>query len=185
MTSPRRAVFLDRDGVLDRAIVRNGKPHPPASVEELEIPDEVLPALERAKEAGFVLVGVTNQPNVARGTTSRETVEAINRRLLASLPLDDLLVCYHDDGDRCDCRKPLPGLLLAAAAAHGVDPARSFMIGDRWRDVEAGRRAGCRTVWIDCGYREDWPVAPPDRVARSLTEAIDHILNDSSPTATP
>jgi D-glycero-D-manno-heptose 1,7-bisphosphate phosphatase len=175
----KRAVFLDRDGVLDRAIVRDGKPYPPASVAELDIPDDVLPALQRALAAGFVLVGVTNQPDVARGTTTRETVEAINRRLMASLPLAEMFVCYHDDRDRCECRKPLPGLILQAAAKYGVDPARSFMIGDRWRDVEAGRRAGCRTIWIDCGYREDWPVAPPDHVVRSLSEAIQFVLQQS------
>ena len=162
--------------MLNRAVVRGGKPYPPASVDELDIPPAVPAALQLAKEAGFVLIGVTNQPDVARKTVARETVDAINRKILRSLPLVEILVCYHDDRDRCDCRKPMPGLLLRAAAGHQIDLGRSFMIGDRWRDVEAGRRAGCHTVWIDCGYREDWPVAAPEQTVRSLTEAIQYVI---------
>ena len=127
-------------------------------------------ALARVKQLGFVLIGVTNQPDVARGTTPREAVEAINRRVLESLPLVEMFVCYHDNCDKCNCRKPLPGLLVEAADKYRVDLSRSFMIGDRWRDVEAGRRAGCQTIWIDCGYTEDWPVGPPDCTVRSLAE---------------
>jgi D-glycero-D-manno-heptose 1,7-bisphosphate phosphatase len=171
-----RAVFLDRDGVLNRAVVRDGKPYPPASVDELEIPADVPAALQLAQDAGFLLVGVTNQPDVARKTTARETAEAINRKIMQSLPLVEIRVCYHDDGDGCDCRKPMPGLLLRAAGEHRIDLARSYMIGDRWRDVEAGRRAGCYTIWIDCDYREPWPVAAPDQTVRSLTEAIQYVI---------
>src|SRR5262249_39432347 len=108
----RRAVFLDRDGVLNRAIVRNGTPHPPATLAELEIAPDASRALDDLKAAGFLLIGVTNQPDVARGNQSRAVVESINAALLASLPLQEILVCYHDDGDGCDCRKPRPGLLF-------------------------------------------------------------------------
>ena len=170
------AIFLDRDGVLNRAVIRDGRPYPPASVNELEIPAAVPEALQRAKDAGFLLIGVTNQPDVARRTTARETADAINRKVLQLLPLVEIRVCYHDDRDGCDCRKPLPGLLLRAAAEHPIDLARSYMIGDRWRDVEAGRRAGCHTIWIDCDYREPWPVAAADQTVRSLTEAIQYVL---------
>jgi D-glycero-D-manno-heptose 1,7-bisphosphate phosphatase len=178
----RRAIFLDRDGVLNRAVVRDGKPYPPANLGELDIPAAVPGALQLAKNAGFVLIGVTNQPDVARKTTARETVEAINREILQSLPLVEIRVCYHDDRDGCDCRKPKPGLLLQAAAEHQIDLRRSCMIGDRWRDVEAGRRAGCHTIWIDCGYREHWPVAPPDQTVRSLTEAIQYVIETKEET---
>lgn len=167
-----RALFLDRDGVLNRAVVRDGKPFPPACVEELEIPAGVADALEQARELGFVLIGATNQPDVARGLTARTTVQAINCRLLESIPVREILVCYHDDRDGCTCRKPQPGLLVQAAEKYRVDLSASYMIGDRWRDIEAGRRAGCTTIWIDCGYRECWPVAPPDHTVRSLLEAI-------------
>ena len=173
----RRATFLDRDGVLNRATVRDGKPYPPASRAEVEILPDVPDALHSLKAAGFLLIGATNQPDVARGTQRRDVVEAINAKLCATLPLDDLLVCYHDDRDDCDCRKPRPGLLLAAAAKHGIELAASYMIGDRWRDVGAGRAAGCATIWIDRGYTEAWPEGcAPDHTVASLAEAAAWII---------
>ena len=123
-------------------------------------------------DCGYLLIGATNQPDVARGTQTREAVEAINRRLMEALPLLEILVCCHDDRDQCDCRKPQPGMLLRAAARHGIDLSRSFIIGDRWRDIEAGRRAGCCTIWIDYNYKETWPVAAPDFTVCSLAEAV-------------
>lgn len=167
-----RAVFLDRDGTLNGAVVRDGKPFPPQSVEELEVLPGVAEALGRLKAAGFALVVVTNQPDVARGTVSKATVEAINARLLGTLPLDEVRVCYHDDSDRCTCRKPEPGLLLDPPT---YDVTESFVVGDRWRDVEAGRRAGCRaTILVDYGYDE--ASSDPDCRVASLSEAADWIL---------
>jgi D-glycero-D-manno-heptose 1,7-bisphosphate phosphatase len=171
----RRAVFLDRDGVLNRAIVRAGRPYSPATPAELEILPGVPEACDALKQAGFALVVVTNQPDVARGTQSRGQVEAANALIIRRVPLDDVRVCYHDDGDGCSCRKPRPGLLLEAARDLGIDLARSFMVGDRWNDVEAGRRAGCRTVLIEHGYLEPAPESPEHRAA-SLREAADWIL---------
>lgn len=172
----RRAVFLDRDGVINRAIVRNGKPYPPSGLEELEILPGVGAALVRLKAAGFVLVVVSNQPDVARGTTARDTVEIINAKLAESLPVDDFRMCFHDSGDGCVCRKPNPGMLLAAARDHGIDLASSFMIGDRWRDIEAGQRAGCKTFFVDYGYDEQQPEACDFRV-KSLGDAAEIILS--------
>lgn len=167
------AVFLDRDGVLNRARVRDGRPYPPASAGEVEIPSDVPGALGRLKAAGYRLVVVTNQPDVARGRQRRDEVEAINVVLASVLPLDEFRVCYHDDSSRCACRKPAPGLLLQAPRH---DLGRSVMVGNRWRDVEAGRRAGVRaTIFIDRGYAETAPVAPDVRV-RSLGEAADWIV---------
>ena len=171
----RRAVFLDRDGVLNRALVRDGKPYPPASVAELEMLPGVGQALAALHEAGFLLIVVTNQPDVARGTTNREDVEAINAALGEALPLDEFRTCFHDSGDDCDCRKPKPGALLAAAAAHNIDLRKSFMVGDRWRDAEAGERAGCTTIFIDYGYQEKQP-ASVDYSVRSLLDASEIIL---------
>lgn len=171
----RRAVFLDRDGVLNRAVVRSGLPYPPANITELEILPGVEDGLARLRAAGFLLIVVTNQPDVARGTQSRDQVESMHRALSAKLPLDDFRVCYHDDADKCSCRKPQPGLLHQAAHDWQIDLANSFIIGDRWRDIEAGIRAGCRTVFIDYGYAE----RQPDRVdwrVRSFTQATDSIL---------
>jgi D-glycero-D-manno-heptose 1,7-bisphosphate phosphatase len=175
MNRGHRAVFLDRDGVLSRAVVRDGKPYPPASLSELEImPD--TEALAELKEMGFLLVVVTNQPDVARGTQKRETVEAIHERLRAAVPLDDIFVCYHTDGDGCDCRKPQPGLIFRAAAKYAIDLPASYLVGDRWRDIEAGERAGCTTVLIDYGYREQSPSTGPSMRVTSLRAATDWIV---------
>lgn len=170
------AVFLDRDGVINRAIMRNGKPTPPASLEELEILPGVPEALRTFQSAGWLRIVVTNQPDVVRGTQTRQAVEAINAALLAALPLDDILVCYHDDQDQCDCRKPQPGLLIRAAAKYNIDLASSFMIGDRWKDVEAGRRAGCRTVLIDSDHAEKGRAIQADYCSRALPEIAASIL---------
>jgi D-glycero-D-manno-heptose 1,7-bisphosphate phosphatase len=152
-----RAVFLDRDGVINAAVVRDGKPYPPASVSVMAILPGVPEALARLRAAGFTLVVVTNQPDVARGTQTRAAVEAIHAKLRAELHLDAIYACWHDDADACSCRKPKPGMLVTAATDLGIDLGASFMVGDRWRDVDAGIAAGCRTVFIDRDYRERKP----------------------------
>jgi D-glycero-D-manno-heptose 1,7-bisphosphate phosphatase len=173
----RRAVFLDRDGVINRAVVRNGKPYPPANIAEMEILPGVSDALAALHHAGFMLIVVTNQPDVARGTTPMAVVEEINSYLSSCLPIDEFRTCYHDSGDDCECRKPLPGALLAAAKQHDIDLEGSYMIGDRWRDTEAGQRAGCKTIFIDYGYAEKQPESINFRV-RSLEEAAQIILGE-------
>jgi D-glycero-D-manno-heptose 1,7-bisphosphate phosphatase len=171
-----RAVFLDRDGVINRAVMRDGTPHPPETADALEVLDGVSDALSKLRRAGFRLIVVTNQPDVARGTQRREVVEAMHARLAAELPVDEVLACYHD-GDSCDCRKPKPGALLDAARRHGLELDRSFMVGDRWRDIEAGQRAGCRCLFVDNGYGEQQPAAPFVRVD-SLAAAAEWILEN-------
>jgi len=168
-------MFLDRDGVINRAVFRAGIPCPPASLDELEILPGVPAALTALKAGGYRLVVVTNQPDVARGSTSRERVADINARLADTLALDAILTCFHDDADDCDCRKPKPGLLLQAADELSLDLASSFMVGDRWRDVEAGRRAGCRTFYVDQGYEDGVPACTDFRVG-SLSEAAGTVL---------
>jgi D-sedoheptulose 7-phosphate isomerase len=172
----RGAIFFDRDGVLNEAVVRDGKPHPPAAPADLRIPAGTAQALARLKERNFLLLVVSNQPDVARGTQQREAVEEMGRRLRAELPLDDVLTCYHDDQDGCDCRKPRPGLMTRAATRYGIDLSRSYLVGDRWRDIDAGVNAGCKTVWIDRGYVEQAPASVPDARVKSLPEAVDWIL---------
>ena len=171
-----RAVFFDRDGTLNEAIVREGRPFPPESQDELRILADAPAALSRLKQAGFLIIVVTNQPDVARGGQSRGAVESIHAALAAELPIDDFLVCWHDDGDGCACRKPKPGLLLEAAARHEIDLRASFLVGDRWRDINAGAAAGCRTILIDRRYRERGPSVEPDFRALSLDEAAAWIL---------
>jgi D-sedoheptulose 7-phosphate isomerase len=174
-----RAVFLDRDGVINRAFVRDGKPFPPSTLQELEILPGVPEALHELKQHGYELLVVTNQPDVARGTQSQQTIEAMHQALRARLPLDDVLVCYHTDQDKCDCRKPMPGMLLEAARKHNIDLAASFMVGDRWRDIEAGYNAGCKTILIDYGYSERPPDRGPDLRVGSLREAADWIIHSA------
>jgi len=168
-----RAVFLDRDGVINRAHLDDGIPRGPATADALDVLPGVLDALSRLRAAGFRLVVVTNQPDVARGRLSRDTVDAMHATLLRILPLDEIRVCYHDDADACSCRKPKPGMLQQGPP---VNMAESVMVGDRWRDVEAGRAAGCATVLVDAGWDEALPHEPDVRVA-SLAEAADWILS--------
>ena len=177
----RGAVFLDRDGVLNRAPVKNGAPQSPRRIEDVEILPGVPEALQQLRAAGFRLIVVTNQPDVARGTLAREFVDAIHARLQSALPLHEFRVCYHDDADECDCRKPKPGMLLEAAHDAGLDLAASFLVGDRWRDIEAGHRAGCRTALVDHGYAEP-DSRPPDVRVKSLVEAAAWILRCSGVT---
>jgi D-glycero-D-manno-heptose 1,7-bisphosphate phosphatase len=170
-----RAVFLDRDGVLNRPLLRDNKPYPPSNKGELEILPGVAEALRQLKAAGFLLIVVSNQPDVARGTSPRSVVESINETLATALPIDEFRMCYHDGPANCDCRKPRPGMLLQAADKWNIDLARSYMIGDRWRDTEAGQAAGCSTFFIDYGYDEKQPERVDYRVD-SLLEAAKVIL---------
>ena len=153
----KRAVFLDRDGVINEAVIRKGKPYPPASLSEIQITEGFESVLQKIDAAGFVIIGVTNQPDVARGSQSREAVEEINQYLLDNLPIETILVCYHDEKDACLCRKPKPGLILEAAALFDIDLANSYMVGDRWKDIEAGKNAGCKTIFINYAYSEKQP----------------------------
>ena len=171
----KRAVFLDRDGVLNRAVVRDGKPYPPAGLEDFELLPGVEGAAAALRAAGYLLVVVTNQPDVATGKQRREVVEAMHERLRAGGLCDDIRACYHTDADGCDCRKPKPGMLLAAARELKIDLPRSHMVGDRWRDVAAGKAAGCTTYFIDYGYAES-QAEHPDAVVSSLADAARKIL---------
>jgi D-sedoheptulose 7-phosphate isomerase len=175
----RPAVFLDRDGVLNRALVRDGKPLPPPGIHHLEIlPDSAL-AVAELKSHGLPIYVVTNQPDVARGTVTRAEVDRMNQKLASLVPVDDIFVCYHDDADHCACRKPKPGLIYEAQRNYNLDLARSFVVGDRWRDIDAGHAAGCKTILIDYGYRERKPAQPAEATVRSLREAAEWIIRSS------
>lgn len=176
MTS--RAVFLDRDGVLIEAIVRDNKPYAVASFDEVRLIDGAAEACAELKRLGFLLILITNQPEIARGTITREFVEEVNRRVAARLGLDGVRLCPHDNADGCGCRKPKPGLMTDAARELSINLLSSFVVGDRWCDVEAGRRAGCRTVFIDRGYDEAMTAAPDHR-APSLLAALPWIKSQA------
>ena len=173
----KRAVFLDRDGVLNRSMVKNGRPYAPTSLDEFELLPGVTEAVTSLRAAGFLLIVVTNQPDVATGAVSAGVLDAIHQKLRAWLDLDDIKVCCHVDADACPCRKPRPGMLLDAAREWSIDLKRSFIVGDRWRDVSAGKAAGCTTIFVDCGYAER-QVDAPDFVVTSLAEAVKIILRN-------
>ncbi len=169
----KRAVFLDRDGVINQTVWKMGKPRAPYTLEEFSFCAGVAEAISFLKEEGFVLVVVTNQPDVARGWVTREAVDLVNNYVSESLNLPDIRACFHTDTDRCECRKPRPGMLLEAAKEHNIDLSKSFMVGDRISDVEAGRSAGCRTVLIG---EADAEGARPDLVSSSLLLAASWIV---------
>ncbi|KAF0225638.1 MAG: D-glycero-D-manno-heptose 1 7-bisphosphate [Rhodospirillaceae bacterium] len=172
----RRAVFLDRDGVVLRSIERDGKPFAPTKADQFEILPGVEQAVARLKQAGFVTVLVTNQPDVGRGTLDQAIVEGMHDRLQAVLALDEVKVSYTaSDDEGCQRRKPAPGMLLEAARRFDIDLGRSYMVGDRWRDVEAGKAAGCVTIFIDHGYQERQP-SDFDLKVSDLPEAVSFIL---------
>jgi D-glycero-D-manno-heptose 1,7-bisphosphate phosphatase len=174
----KRAVFLDRDGVINANLERDGRPVAPRTLAEFRLLPGVEDAVRRLKARGYVVVVITNQPDVASGLTERHTVDAMHGHIRARLAVDDIKVCFHSDTAGCECRKPKPGMILAAAAEHGIDLARSYMIGDRWRDTAAGRAAGCTTIFIDYGYTQDGPNLP-HRVTNSLAQAVSFILGES------
>jgi D-glycero-D-manno-heptose 1,7-bisphosphate phosphatase len=171
----RRAVFLDRDGVLNRAIVQDGKPLPPRTVREIEILPGVPEAIQALKNAGYLTIVVTNQPDVATSKLQPAVAEMIGTAVKDACGIDEIRVCYHTDEDGCFCRKPKPGMLLQAADEHDLRLGESFMIGDRWRDIDAGKAAGCKTIWIRSDYAERLP-HDADVVVESLAEAASVIL---------
>jgi D-glycero-D-manno-heptose 1,7-bisphosphate phosphatase len=175
----RRAVFLDRDGVINKPVVREGRPHPPAKVKDFELYEDVPAGCARLEAAGYLVVVVTNQPDVARGAQTRAAVDAMHRKMLDALPqIARVEVCWHAGAawaDPCDCRKPQPGMVLRAAKALNIDLTQSFLIGDRWRDVDCGHGAGCRTVFIDRNYAEALK-QPPDWTVQSFGQAVEVIL---------
>jgi D-glycero-D-manno-heptose 1,7-bisphosphate phosphatase len=180
----RPAVFFDRDGVLNRAVVRDGLPYPPRTQSEVSLEDDVEAGLMRLASVIPLIFVVSNQPDVARGTLARAFVEEVNALLTAKLPITRFYTCYHDDAEGCSCRKPAPGLFQEAANNFGVDLAASFMVGDRWRDVDAGFAAGCTTILIQKGYSERPPLHAPDAVVQTVSEAVDFILSRYTSKAT-
>ncbi len=164
----RPAVFLDRDGTLNVQVVRDGKPYPPQTLDEFRLFPDVTASCRALAVAGFTLVVATNQPDVGRGTQTQAVVEAMHAQLQRWVPeIGRVEVCYApgNDGQSDRRRKPEPGMLLDAARELGLDLTRSWMIGDRWRDIDCGQRAGVRTVFIDFGYAEKLNTAPDFTVA--------------------
>jgi D-glycero-D-manno-heptose 1,7-bisphosphate phosphatase len=169
-----KAIFLDRDGVLNKAIIKNRKPYPPSNIEELEILPGVLEGIELLKHSGFKLIVITNQPDVARGVLKKETVDKINDTILELLKVDEIICCFHDDNDNCDCRKPKPGMILRAVKKWNIDLSLSYLIGDRWRDIQTAKNIGLNSILIKYNYDEKKINA--DFECNNLEEAANFIL---------
>jgi D-glycero-D-manno-heptose 1,7-bisphosphate phosphatase len=170
---------MDRDGTLNAQLIREGTPFPPQTVDEFQLFPGVPAACAALRAAGYALVVATNQPDVGRGTQSLAMVEAMHAKLRGLIPeIERVEVCYspgRGEVPEDPRRKPAPGMLLDAARELGLDLARSWMIGDRWRDIDCGRNAGVRTVFIDFGYEEPLR-ARPDFTVKSFAEAAGIIL---------
>lgn len=175
-----RAIYLDRDGVINNAIVRDGLPYSPRRVEEFVISEGSLEFCEALKSHGFILIVATNQPDVGRGIVAKEVIERMHALMCERLPIDHVEVCYSGGHELIPDlnRKPLPGMLINTAVNLGIDLNSSWMVGDRWRDVACGKAAGCRTVFIDYGYSEEL-VEKPDFIVTNLDEAKNAILREA------
>ena len=175
----KKAVFLDRDGVLSIPEFRDGRSFAPTTLAAFRLYDDAPTSLRKLKDAGFALIVVTNQPDVGKGHISRATLDEMHCMMADLLPLDAIEVCTHTSEDACLCRKPQPGMILSSAAQLDIDLAGSYMVGDRGSDVEAGKAAGCRTVFIDLTYTAETPPEAPNIIVASLESAVDWILADS------
>lgn len=171
----RSAVFLDRDGVINRSIIYDGKPYPPATLAEFEYLPGVETGIGKLRAAGFLVIVVTNQPDIKTGKQTLMNLKLMHEKMTIDNLCDDIKVCFHIDRDDCKCRKPKPGMLLDASKEWGIDLKKSFMIGDRWRDIGAGKAAGCFTYFIDYSYKEGL-IERPDKIVTSLEEAAEDIL---------
>jgi D-glycero-D-manno-heptose 1,7-bisphosphate phosphatase len=161
---------------MNRVFVREGNPYPPARLEDVEILSGAITSLQRLADRGYILIGITNQPDVSRGTQSRQVVESMNALIQSRLPVHEIFVCYHDNSDDCGCRKPKPGLILQAAKKYGLDLSLSWMVGDRWKDIAAGQAAGLKTVFLDYHYAEIYLGAPADFTVKNMELLADIIL---------
>tara|TARA_Y100000590_G_scaffold349047_1_gene400398 strand:+ start:5319 stop:5852 length:534 start_codon:yes stop_codon:yes gene_type:complete len=169
-----KAIFLDRDGVINECFINNGKPIAPLSLKELKILPGVEESVLKIKKLNFLCLVATNQPDVSRGKIKKETVIEMNNFLKKKIKFDDVFVCFHNDEHMCNCRKPEPGLLLDASKKWNINLKQSYMIGDRWKDIQAGKKVGCKTIFIDYNYNEKKPYNP-DFTVKSLVNAVNII----------
>ncbi len=173
MELSKKAVFLDRDGVLNYSIIRANKPFPPQTLEEFKIYEDAFEALKKLKKWGFNLIVATNQPDIARNHQTPDVVETMHQKLIDKLPLDSIKMCTDETSSDY---KPLPGMLLKSAKEFGLNLKESYMIGDRWRDIGAGVNAGCyKTILLDRNYNEKM-IFNPDYICNTLTQATDYII---------
>jgi D-glycero-D-manno-heptose 1,7-bisphosphate phosphatase len=172
-----KAVFLDRDGVINKVILKDGIPFAPTNIEDVEILDGVISALDDLRNAQYKIIVVTNQPDVSRRKIDAKKIHEINNYIAKLTQLTNFYVCTHDDNDFCTCRKPKPGLIKSAAKDLDINLGESVLVGDRWKDISAGQEAGCKCFFINNNYREVKPKLPYFEV-KSLAEAAKIIIGD-------
>jgi D-glycero-D-manno-heptose 1,7-bisphosphate phosphatase len=171
----KTAVFLDRDGVLCEAIVRDdGKPYAPTRFEDFALVADGAQQVARLRAAGLLALVFTNQPEIANGLLQPAELERMHAVLRTQMAVDDIYVCPHGKNDGCACHKPLPGMLTAAAREWRVDLEQSFVIGDRWRDIDAGRAVGCFTVLLERPYSA---CTTANVAVADLASAVDLVLD--------
>jgi D-glycero-D-manno-heptose 1,7-bisphosphate phosphatase len=155
----KSAIFLERDGILNLARVERGQQVSPRTLDDFHVNPAALAPLQELKAAGFLLLATTNQPGISRGYLSRRELDLMHIVLRKKLPLDDLLMCTHDEMDHCPCRKPKPGLIREAKFKYNLDLDRCFVVSEKWQDAEAAHNAGCISIlldspWIGKGHRD-------------------------------
>jgi len=172
-----KAVFIDRDGVINQSNVVNRKPFAPTHLNDFFILPGVREALQKFKEAHYKTVIVTNQPDLSTGKQTLYSLNQIHSYLKTQCDIDLIKVCGHINEDQCSCRKPKPGLILDASIELDIDLTQSYMIGDRWSDIMAGQKAGCKnSFYIDYEYNEKKP-SGIFTVVKSLKDCAGIILN--------
>jgi D-glycero-D-manno-heptose 1,7-bisphosphate phosphatase len=171
----KAAVFFDRDGVINKVILRDGKPFSPRAIEDFVFNDGVRDAVRRLKSAGYKVIVITNQPDLAGGHITQETLDLMTQRMNEEISFDDVFICPHDDGHRCSCRKPKPGMILEAARKWKINLPASYFVGDTWKDMEAGKAAGCKTILLDASYNQN---VPCDFRIGTVLKALDVILKE-------
>ncbi len=170
----KKAIFLDRDGVINKVILSDGKPFSPRKFNEFEFLPQVEKALSYLRKLGFINIIVTNQPDIARGLVEMKELNKMHTLIREKLPVDDLMVCPHDDKDNCTCRKPKPGMLIEASEKWGIELKKSYLIGDSWKDMEAGKSVSCKTILIDMPYNHE---AKSEYRVKNWDEVVETIDN--------
>lgn len=170
----KKAVILDRDGVINAVTVLEGVPRPPRGLGDFQLLPGVKSAIDDLRKAGFLVFCLTNQPEIARGTIDRENVDAISSYLVERVGIQEVFVCAHDDADKCLCRKPLTGGVEHFFSKYNLTKVGSFLVGDRGKDIDAGLSAGLRTILISNGYYESQSINH-DYLVRNISEAVEII----------
>ncbi len=168
----KKAVFIERDGILNEVKADTKHQIAPLTFEEFKINKAAEPALRKLKAAGFVLIVTTNQPGLSRGHQSRRELDRMHEIIKRCFPIDDIAVCPHDESDHCPCRKPRPGLLIEAAFKWGLNLDHSYVVSDKWQDAEASRTAGCTSLilkspWVG-NVRHDFVLPSLDAIAEKI-----------------